>query len=231
MSDEAVDAGVVFGDTMDDLRGAFTSLGTKLGAEVMPMFIKMADWIIANLPEIKRVFSSAFKIIGTAVGYVITLFKALYPALKAIYDFISPYFPLIAKIVKTAFGTVTTIVEGVVLVFEKVTGAIKKAYDWLTSWNNKDAKDKTVTVTETRRKGKKVDGTNRDGLAYVPFDGYISELHKGERVLTAQENKSLSLAGMGNITMNITGNHIASDYDVDRIGDKIINKLRKEIRR
>ena len=40
MSDEAVDAGVLFGDTMDDLKGAFTSLGTKLGAEVMPMFIK-----------------------------------------------------------------------------------------------------------------------------------------------------------------------------------------------
>ena len=98
----------------------------------------------------------------------------------------------------------------------------------LTSWNDNLAKDKTVTVTEKRRK---IDGSNRDGLAYVPYDGYISELHKGERVLTAQENKSLSLAGMGNITMNITGNHIASDYDVDRIGDKIIDKLRKEIRR
>lgn len=34
-----------------------------------------------------------------------------------------------------------------------------------------------------------VDGSNKDGLANVPYDGYISELHKGERVLTAQENK------------------------------------------
>ena len=25
------------------------------------------------------------------------------------------------------------------------------------------------------------------GLSYVPFDGYIAELHKGERVLTARE--------------------------------------------
>ena len=32
-----------------------------------------------------------------------------------------------------------------------------------------------------------IDGSNADGLNYVPFDGYISELHKGEAVLTAAE--------------------------------------------
>ena len=32
-----------------------------------------------------------------------------------------------------------------------------------------------------------IDGSNKDGLDYVPFDGYISELHKGEAVLTAAE--------------------------------------------
>lgn len=35
----------------------------------------------------------------------------------------------------------------------------------------------------------KVDGSNANGLNYVPFDGYISELHAGEAVLTAQENR------------------------------------------
>lgn len=33
-------------------------------------------------------------------------------------------------------------------------------------------------------------GSHAGGLAYVPFDGYIAELHKGERVLTASEAKS-----------------------------------------
>ena len=31
------------------------------------------------------------------------------------------------------------------------------------------------------------DGSHAEGLDYVPFDGYIAELHKGERVQTAQE--------------------------------------------
>ena len=30
-------------------------------------------------------------------------------------------------------------------------------------------------------------GSHADGLDYVPFDGYIAELHKGERVLTSEE--------------------------------------------
>jgi phage-related protein len=32
-----------------------------------------------------------------------------------------------------------------------------------------------------------VNGSHANGLPYVPFDGYVAELHKGERVLTADE--------------------------------------------
>lgn len=36
-------------------------------------------------------------------------------------------------------------------------------------------------------KDKVVNGSHAEGLDYVPFDGYIAELHKGERVQTADE--------------------------------------------
>lgn len=35
----------------------------------------------------------------------------------------------------------------------------------------------------------KLDGSNEKGLDYVPFDGYLSELHEGEGILTAEENR------------------------------------------
>lgn len=34
------------------------------------------------------------------------------------------------------------------------------------------------------------DGENANGLPFVPFDGYIAELHKGERIVPARENVS-----------------------------------------
>lgn len=37
-----------------------------------------------------------------------------------------------------------------------------------------------------------INGSHKAGLSYVPYDGYIAQLHKGERVLTEQENKIYS---------------------------------------
>lgn len=41
-----------------------------------------------------------------------------------------------------------------------------------------------------------IDGSHAGGLSYVPWDGYIAQLHQGERVLTAAEARALdTLAG------------------------------------
>lgn len=40
-----------------------------------------------------------------------------------------------------------------------------------------------------------ISGRHRTGLEYVPYDGYIAQLHKGERVLTQNEAKRYSQSG------------------------------------
>jgi hypothetical protein len=41
-------------------------------------------------------------------------------------------------------------------------------------------------------------GSHANGLDYVPYDGYIARLHKGEAVLTAEENRNKSSVSEGN---------------------------------
>lgn len=50
---------------------------------------------------------------------------------------------------------------------------------------------------EARAAAASVNGSHANGLDYVPFDGYIAELHKGERVLTRQENEEYNQGRTG----------------------------------
>ena len=87
--------------------------------------------------------------------------------------------PLAAKLV--SFGA-----DALGFVIDKV----KSAVDWFKELNRKlnDSEKQRITAAGGTYY-EKVDGSNANGLNYVPFDGYISELHRGEAVLTAQENR------------------------------------------
>jgi hypothetical protein len=65
--------------------------------------------------------------------------------------------------------------------------------------------------------------SHAEGLGYVPYDNYLAFLHKGERVLTAEENKNLSIptnvlvgnprSSGGNVTTNEVHLHGVQDVD------------------
>lgn len=50
---------------------------------------------------------------------------------------------------------------------------------------------------EAKSAAKSVNGKHANGLDYVPFNGYVAELHKGERVLTKQENEEYNNSSRG----------------------------------
>lgn len=64
------------------------------------------------------------------------------------------------------------------------------------------------------------------GLNNVPYDGYQARLHKGERVLTAQENKDY-MSGGGGGGVSITGNTfiVRQESDIDAIATQLYRKL------
>lgn len=71
-----------------------------------------------------------------------------------------------------------------------VTSELAALYEETAAWVDKinsvmSGTGKDLSFSTPKRVKTLIDGSNADGLDYVPFDGYISELHKGEAVLTA----------------------------------------------
>lgn len=90
-------------------------------------------------------------------------------------------------------------------------------------------------------------GSYASGLKYVPFDGYIAELHKGERVLNAAEaeayNALMSSRG-GRAQSAPQGERPVANYggvsiyvyaqpgeDVDALADRVMRKMQTEVER
>ncbi|MBP2002568.1 phage-related minor tail protein [Paenibacillus shirakamiensis] len=60
-----------------------------------------------------------------------------------------------------------------------------------------------------------VDGSYAKGLDYVPFNGFIAELHQGERVLTAEENKTYSASSPESAPVRRWGSTNANKMEVN----------------
>lgn len=82
---------------------------------------------------------------------------------------------------QTMQGLANGIVSGTPGVLSKVDSLASQMKSRLQSSFSSFVLNIKAEVTATK------DGSHKNGLDYVPFDGYMAELHKGERVLTAEE--------------------------------------------
>lgn len=114
--------------------------------------------------------------------------------------------------------------EGLKSVWSNISGWVTDKVNWLIDkvrfWE--DESDR-MDRDDVRTPDSPFDGSHANGLEYVPYDGYVAELHKGERVLTAEENSNqVNNQNRTNNTVNLKiGTLIADDNGLKQLERKL----------
>ena len=97
--------------------------------------------------------------------------------------------------------------DGLIFGIDQNTSGVLSSLDVLTSEMQSklqaDFADFVLTIQAVVGLSDTPDGSHRSGLDYVPFDGYMAQLHAGERVLTASEASAYRNGNRGGSTVPI----------------------------
>lgn len=113
VSDEAVTAGVVLGDTLDDVKQSFTTIITKIGVGLMPIIQQVLDWILAHMPEIQSVCTTVFSVIETAVTWVGSVFQAVFQGISDKASGTGITLQTVTSTIQTVFQGAMTFIQGI----------------------------------------------------------------------------------------------------------------------
>ena len=203
---------------LDTLLEGINSNTGNISSVVTEILTTFGTFIYENLPEITM---AGFNVLLSLVqGIIASIPELATAATKAIIELaaylisaenLEKIISLGADLINALSEGIENVVEELVSVGEDIIESIKSgissAWDGLVSWFNGiwDSLfgNRTVNVNVNKTTSG-VNGSHAGGLAYVPFDGYIAELHKGERVLTASEASEYNRGENTNNTSGIT---------------------------
>lgn len=198
--------------------GAFQSFWDKWGDTI-------TLWATSAWNNIKIIFDTAFKIINDLLKIFTALFtgdwKALWEGVKklisdiwddikslcsntldGIVQLLKNIVPNMLQAGKDMFNGVW---DGLKSVWGNISNWVSDKVSWLTDKLMFWRKSEKEMSSSSSGNSRKVDGSHRNGLNYVPYDGYIAELHSREMVLTEDEaDEYRNARSRGGSTNNIT---------------------------
>ena len=235
--------------------GKIGEFGVKLCESFFSGFITQVDWeglweaVSSLLDTISTYFTPAFEILaqwvnGTFIPWLAEINGLLQDESirQGILDFIKG----LTDIATRSLNMATTIIEKMPL-FSNLVNAVGSFVSGVQSVVNSilsgiqtlsnalktpatSAVDPTGSRTNSNRGSQyktKKEG-NAKGLPYVPYDGYETILHKGERVLTAQQNRQYNNKNASSINIPKLADTIVikEEMDIDRLATRFVKKLK-----
>lgn len=165
------------------LADGFTNNQVDIAGGVSNTINFLIETFIKLIPKIVEVgMTLVFQLVVGLISAIPQLVMAVPQLIDAL---ISGMIDASDKFAQQGTEFVDAIMEGIL----KAWGNFKT---WFNNLWDSFFSQRTVDVTVN------TNGSHAGGLPYVPFDGYVAELHKGERVLTASEARQYNKGFNGN---------------------------------
>ena len=188
----------------------------------------MFEWTSGYIEKVKRAIEPAVATIQKLISkeemkavfiFVSDLFLKIVGIISKIIQLATPFLRLGKTIIVFTFKLISKIYGFIDWILEKITNI--KMPGWVSNIFNKMPKNSGENF------GMEVDGSHRNGLDYVPFDGYVAELHKGERVLTSEENKNYKFINkkVSKENISLLDNKMSNSYINNSYKNKNISRL------
>ena len=197
---------------LDAFVGAFTKVWEKYGDDILSFIsdtwdgiVNTIDGVFTLINDLLDVFTALFR--GDWDALWAALGKLAEDAWNEIVEWFTGAIDIFNQIVSGAETMFEDIGESII---EFILSGLTSAWDGIESWFSdkidwiqdelsiwKSAQNEMSTVNSNGRGGgsRSFDGSHAAGLVSVPYDGYMAELHAGERVLTRAEAEAYNSKG------------------------------------
>lgn len=176
----------------EEIKAKITEVITSVVAVVVSKFNEIKSTIQSALNTVKTTVTNAFNAIKTSITEALQQAKAsvqqIWAEIKGVFsDAVSIGRKIVEDIKAGIAGAWDGFVSYIKGLFSKLSFTIPVSLGGVGGTGGNG----TITKPSGASGASPIQGTHAEGLDYVPFDGYIAELHKGEMVVPARDARML----------------------------------------